>query len=111
MAKRMMEIDSEVVTAAAEVLGHLNAHEVLGGLNMTEGFTLAALFDELGEHKVAAHIVREVWEAEEDGSRDPEPWVNSAGERATPQQRDSHATQDPHGYRFEPRQDWEDSAA
>ncbi|WP_197429148.1 hypothetical protein, partial [Microbacterium sp. CCH5-D1] len=45
------------------------------------GFTLAALFDALHEHATADHIIREVWEGETEGDRDPLPWVNGHGSR------------------------------
>lgn len=76
-------IDPDVIAAAARMVGHWNAEEVLKTLNMSEGFTLAALFDELHEHDTAQHIIREVWDAEDDGCRDPLPWANGHGSRLT----------------------------
>lgn len=46
---------------------------------MGEGFTVAALFDALHEHAAADHIIREVWEGETEGDRDPLPWANGHG--------------------------------
>lgn len=42
-----VEIDREVITQAAQMVRYWNADEVLNRINMSEGFTLAALFDAL----------------------------------------------------------------
>ncbi|MDZ5146115.1 hypothetical protein [Microbacterium testaceum] len=78
-----VEIDREVIAQAAQMVGYWNSGEVLNRINMGEGFTLAALFDALHEHGIADHIIREVWEGECDGDRDPLPWANRHGSRLT----------------------------
>ncbi|CAM5530710.1 hypothetical protein [Leifsonia shinshuensis] len=72
---------AEILPEAAQMVQHWNSGEVLHHLNMSEGFTFAALWSALGQDEVAQHIIREVWEGESPDSRDPLPWTNTSGER------------------------------
>lgn len=108
-----VEIDREVITQAAQMVRYWNADEVLNRINMSEGFTLAALFDALHEHDIAEYIIREVWEGESDGDRDPLPWANGHGSRLSWDEYRERADDLAHNegderFRFAPRSAWED---
>ena len=113
MATVTVEIDREVITEAARMVGYWNSEEVLNRINMGEGFTLAALFDALHEHATADHIIREVWEGETEGDRDPLPWANGHGSRLSDEEDRARAEDLTHNegderFRFAPRRSWED---
>ncbi|WP_152545476.1 hypothetical protein [Microbacterium sp. CH12i] len=113
---RAYEIDQEVVTAAAQMVGYWNAGEVLSALNVSEGFTLAALLDALHEHDAAAHVIREVWEGESEDSRDPLPWVNGHGSRLSEREYRTRADDLAHNegaerFHFDPRLDFDDESS
>lgn len=108
-----VEIDREVIAETAQMVRYWNSGEVLNRINMGEGFTLAALFDALHEHEIAEHIIREVWEGESDGDRDPLPWANGHGSRLTDDEYHERADDLAHNegderFRFAPRRAWED---
>ncbi len=63
------------------MVGYWNSEEVFNRINMGEGFTPAALFDALQEQDTADHIIREVWEDEAEGDRDPLPCADGHGSR------------------------------
>ena len=110
---RTYEIDEEIVTAAARMIGYWNAGEVLCTLNMGEGFTLAALLDALHMHDTAAHVIRQVWDGESEDSRDPLPWANSHGSRLSEREFRARADDLAHNegaerFHFDPRIDFED---
>lgn len=113
MTTYTVEIDREVIAAAAQMVGYWNAGEVLCTINMGEGFTLAALFDALHEHETAAHIIREVWEGEAEDCRDPLPWANGHGSRLSEREYRDRADELAHAegderFRFAPRHAFED---
>lgn len=112
---------TEILPEAVQMVHHWNSDEVLNHINMSEGLTFAALWSALGQEDVAQYIIREVWEGESDGDRDPLPWANARGERkshvaitdADRAEMDAEAT-----YTFQPRQlddvtesDWEQEEA
>ena len=110
---RTYEIDQEIVTAAAQMVGYWNAGEVLSTLSMGEGITFAALFDALHEHDTAAHIIRAVWDGESEDSRDPLPWANGHGSRLSEREYRTRADDIAHNegaerFHFDPRPDFED---
>lgn len=109
----LYDIDREVIDQAAQMVGYWNSTEVLSALNMSEGFTLAALFDALHAHDVAEHIIREVWEGEADDCRDPLPWANGHGSRLTEDEYNARSDDLAHNegderFRFAPRLAFED---
>lgn len=95
---------------AAEVFGGLD-YEALGVLNMTEGFKIAALFEALGHGDTARHIISEVWEGEDEGSRDPLPWVNGHGSRRDDDVNglDTEPHEGDERFHFHPREAWEEA--
>lgn len=74
-------IAKATVDEFADYVRYWNEDEVLGRMNMSEGFMFARLFEELGREDIAEHIVREVWLGEDEDCRDPEPWANGHGSR------------------------------
>lgn len=86
--------------AATMILGWGDS-DVLNNLNMGEGNVLADLFRSLGRADVAGHIVVFVWNGENEWDRDPEPWINVAGERKSDQEIRAQNLTD--SFRFEPR--------
>jgi len=105
---------SPITHAAAEAASAVrNWHhgDVLGTLSMTEGYALAALFEQLHENEAAEHIIREVWTGEPADSRDPLPWVNAHGSRLSD---DEHTTtpaaEGDERFHFAPRTTFEDQA-
>jgi len=92
------------VDEAAQMIRQWTHGDVLGSLSVTEGYILAALFEQLDQVDVADHIVRQVWDGEAADSRDPLPWVNAHGSRLSD---DEHATSEPgegdERFRFRPR--------
>lgn len=93
-----MPVAPELLNTVTDMIGEWTSEDVLGTLSMNEGFILADLLTQLGAANTGTHILREVWEGETDGDRDPLPWVNAAGNRMTGDQYDGQA-----GYRFAPR--------
>lgn len=91
--------------AASAMILEWDSTQVLCTLNMTEGFTLAALFDALGRADIAAHVIREVWEGETDGNRDPLPWAHRTDGTRLPFRGRHAPTPD---YLFRPRAEWAD---
>lgn len=91
--------------AAADMVFGWDSTQVLCAINMSEGFTLAALCEALGHPDAAAHIIREVWEDETDGDRDPLPWAHRAGGSRLPYR--GHHAPTPN-YLFSPRHNWTD---
>lgn len=91
--------------AAADMVFGWDSTQVLCTINMSEGFTLAALFDALGRPDAAAHVIREVWEGESDGDRDPLPWEHHTDGTRLPFLGSSAPTPD---YLFSPRLSWDD---
>lgn len=91
--------------AAADMVFGWDSTQVLCSINMSEGFTLAALFDALGRPDAAAHVIREVWEGEGDGDRDPLPWEHRTDRTRLPFRGTDAPTPD---YLFRPRQYWDD---
>lgn len=113
MTTYTVEIDREVIAAAAQMVRYWNAGEVLCTINMGEGLTLAALFDALHEHETAEHIIREVWEGEGEFDRDPLPWANGHGSRLSEREYRERADELAHDegaerFRFDPRRAFED---
>jgi len=90
--------------AAADMVFGWDSTQVLCTINMTEGFTFAALFDALGRPDAAAHVIREVWEGEGDGDRDPLPWEHRTDGTRLPFRGPHPPTPD---YLFRPRTDWD----
>jgi spermidine synthase len=99
MATVIVELDREVIAEAAQMVGYWNSEEVLNRINMSEGFTLAALFDALHEHATADHIIREVWDGH--GSRLSDEEYRARAEDLAHNEGDER-------FRFAPRRSWDD---
>lgn len=102
------------IADAARMVRYWSSVEVLHHLNMSEGFTLAALFASLGEDDTASHIIREVWEGEDDACRDPLPWANGHGSRKTEtavSYEDRYEREGDERFTFDPRLDYEAETA
>lgn len=96
-------VEQRAPYAAAFGDGPARRTQVLTSLIMAEGLTLATLFDALGRADITAHVMREVWEGENDGDRDLLPRAHRTDGTRLPFRTRQAPTPD---YLFTPRADW-----
>ena len=103
MRQREAQLASSPVKDAVRMIHGWDSTQVLGSMNTGEGYILAALLDSLGEGSTADYIIRQVWEGEDEGSRDPEPFIDAGGKRYA---EIPEGEREGEGYKFDPRKDW-----